>query len=145
MRRITSKSPLKVPTKIMKHWKMAKKIFVGGLRRPPKRGFGRLFGKKGRFGGPHRTPKNIFCAIFQCSVNFLVLSAFQQAFTFYSTHVFSQFMMFLIKLWFLVENLGISYSKICPKIANFKVRFQVAKINFLADFFWYSVSPTSFT
>ena len=147
MRRITSKNLLKSwkYQKINETLKNGEKKFVGGLRRPPKRGFGRLFGKKGRFGGPHRTPKNIFCAIFQCSVNFLVLSAFQQAFTFYHTHIFSRFMMFLVKLWFLVKNLGISYSKICPKIVNFKVRFQVAKIVFWADFFWYSGSPTSFT
>ena len=44
-------------------------------------------------------------------------------------------MMFLVKLGFLVENLGILYSKICPKIANFKMRFQVAKIVFLPIFF----------
>ena len=31
------------------------------------------------------------------------------------------------------------------EIADFKMRFQVAKIVFLADFFLYSVSPTSFT
>ena len=86
-------------------------------------------------GGPRRPPKNIFFAIFQRFVIFLVLSAFQQAFIFSYTHVFSRFMMFLVKLEFLVENLGISYSKICLKIANFKMRFQVAKIGFLPIFF----------
>ena len=109
---------------------MVKKIFWGGLRGPPKRGVWQLFGKKGVLGGPCSPPKNIFFTIFQRFVIFLVLSAFQQAFTFSYTHVFSRFMMFLVNLEFLVENLGISYSKICLKIANFKMRFQVAFCRF---------------
>ena len=83
------------------------------------------------FGGPKPPPKNIFFAIFQGFVNFLGLSAFQRAFTFYLTLTFSRFMMFLRKFGFLVENLGISYGKICAKIAKFKVRFWEAKNDFI--------------
>ena len=100
---------------------MAKKIFYGGLQGPPKPPFLPKSRQNPLFGGPRRPPKNIFFAIFQRFVIFLVLSAFQRAFTFYYMHVFSRFMMFLVKLGFLVENLGISYSKICPKSANFKM------------------------
>ena len=114
---------------------MVKKIFLGGLRGAPKRPFLPKSRQSHLFGGPRRPPKNIFFAIFQRFVILLVLSAFQRTFTFYYTHVFSQFMMFLVKFGFLVENLGISYSKIRPKIANFKMRFHVAKIIFFADFF----------
>ena len=113
---------------------MAKKIFFLGLRGPPKPPFLPKSRENPFFGGPRRPPKNIFFAIFQCFVIFLVRSAFQRAFTFSYMHVFSRFMMFLVKLEFLVENLGISYSKICLKIAKFKMRFQVAKIVFLPIF-----------
>ena len=39
--------------------------------------------------------------------------------------------MFLRKFGFLVKNLDISYGKICPKIAKFKVRFWEAKNDFI--------------
>ena len=48
----------------------------------------------------------MFFTIFQHLIDLFGLSAFQHAFTFYFTLTLSWYMMFLVKLGFLADNLG---------------------------------------
>ena len=86
-----------------------------------------LFRAKREFWRPLSPPQNIFCAIFQHLIHLFGLSAFQRAFTGYFTLTLSRFMMFFVKLLFLVENLVILYSKIRLKRAFFQMRFRNLK------------------
>ena len=66
--------------------------------------------------GPLGPPENIFFANFQRLVHLCGLSAFQRALTYKFTLTLSRLMMFLVKLGFLVENIGVLHCKIGPKM-----------------------------
>ena len=104
--------------------KNSEKIFSGGDRGPPKPPF---LGKKGGFGNPCHPPKIFVFAIFQHLIHLFGVSVFWRAFTGYFTLTLSHFMMFFVKLGFLVENLVILYSEVRPKRAFFQMRFRNLK------------------
>ena len=73
--------------------------------------------------GPWSPPKNIFFANFRRFIHLCGLSAFQCAFTRYFMLTLSRFMMFFVKLGFLVKTLGILYKEIRPKRTFFYLCF----------------------
>ena len=83
--------------------KNSEKNIFGGRQGPPKRPF---WPKRGVLAAPVAPPENIFFTNFQCFIDLFGLSAFQRAFTFYFTLTLSWYMMFLVKLGFLADNLG---------------------------------------
>ena len=90
-----------------------------GVRQKP------LFRAKRGFWRHLSPPKNICFRYF--STYYPYYSAFWRAFTGYFTLTLSRFMMFFVKLGFLVKNLVILYSEIRPKHAFFQMRFRNLK------------------
>jgi len=81
----------------------------------------------GSFGDPCHPPKIFFCAIFQHLIHLFGLSAFQRAFAGYFALTLSRFVMFFVRLGFLVGSLVILCSEVRPKRAFFQMRFRNLK------------------
>ena len=79
--------------------------------------------KKVVLGAPAAQRKYFYKTIFQHLIHLCGISGFHRAFTRKYTLTLSRFMMFFVKLGFLVEIIGVLYSEICPKRAFFQMHF----------------------